>query len=83
MEVAMPNLEEFEAMIPNLPLSDRVAMRDRLDESIEESLSISHSAMEQTDFDLMERRLNDYESGLVQGLSWEDVEARIRQQLKL
>lgn len=75
--------QEFDAMITNLPLAERVAMRERLDESIDASLSMSHAAMEQTDFVLMEKRLDAYEAGLIQGSPWEVVEARIRESLSL
>lgn len=73
----MPNMQEFEAMLPGLPLSERLALRDRSDEL----LAISHVAMEQADFALMEQRLNDYDAGRVQGTTWEVVETRIRQQI--
>lgn len=79
----MQTMHEFDAMITKLPLSERVVMRDRLDESIDASLSMSHAAMEQADFAFMEKRLDAYEAGLIQGSPWEVVEARIRESLSL
>jgi putative addiction module component (TIGR02574 family) len=70
-------------MIPDLPLSEQISIRNRLDDSIEASLTLQHAALEQADFVMMEQRLDDYEAGRVKGATWAEVESRIRQSLKL
>jgi putative addiction module component (TIGR02574 family) len=79
----MQTVNEFNTMIPDLPLSERIAIRNQLDESIDASLTLQLAAMEQADFAMMEQRLDDYETGLVKGATWDEVEYRIRQSLKL
>lgn len=83
MEFDMPNEQDFEAMLPGLPLSVRLALHYRLEDGSNESLAISHAAMEQADFALIEQRLDDYDAGRLQASTWEMVETRIRQQIDL
>ncbi len=61
----MSNIKDVDALLPTLPIAERIPVRDRLDESMHASILLSYQVMEQPDIDLMEKRLADYDAGLV------------------
>lgn len=73
----MTGFTEIHSLIPTLPLAEQLSLRDTLDDSIDQYFSLDEEAEEQLAIMLMEKRLRDYENGIVKGVPWEVAREQI------
>jgi putative addiction module component (TIGR02574 family) len=83
MEGQMRNMQEFEAMIPSLTIGDRILLREKLDDSIENMLVDSHEVSERAEHELMEQRLNDFLAGRIPSKPWPEFREELVRKFNL
>lgn len=79
----MQEFTEIEAKIHLLSLSEQMVLRDQLDERIESMVELTADPSERLQIEAMQRRLADYEAGLITAEPWEVVEKRLRDRFQL
>lgn len=78
----MRGISDIEARIPELPLADLYALRERIDEAIGASSGSSMEISDEDEIQEMQQRLADFEQGKTSALPWEIVRERLRLQLR-
>jgi putative addiction module component (TIGR02574 family) len=73
----MMSPQELQAVITSLPLNEQITLCDQLVESIDASVQLHDAIAERADFALMEKRLDDYESGLIPSRPWSEVRLKL------
>ncbi|MFO0943698.1 MAG: hypothetical protein U0930_23425 [Pirellulales bacterium] len=79
----MKHIHELESQIQILSLADQLAVRDRLDASINDLLRASNVVGDKADIALMEQRLVEYRAGQVESQSWEIALPEIQAELRI